>query len=64
MAQLQGELDHEATFRLLSIAIDPEQDTLQDLSRYQERFGANPDRWLFLTGEKEDIYRLPNRDFV
>jgi len=63
MAKLQGELDHEATFRLLSITIDPERDTLQVLSRYAERFGADPDRWLFLTGEKEDIYRLAQQGF-
>jgi len=63
MAKLQGELDHEATFRLLSITIDPERDTLQVLSRYADRFGADPDRWLFLTGEKEDIYRLAQQGF-
>jgi protein SCO1/2 len=63
MAKLQGELDHEATFRLLSITIDPERDTLQVLSRYADRFGADPKRWLFLTGEKEEIYRLAQQGF-
>ncbi|MCZ6620378.1 MAG: SCO family protein [Deltaproteobacteria bacterium] len=63
MAKLQGERDHEATFRLLSITIDPERDTLQVLSRYANRFGADPDRWLFLTGEKEGIYRLAQQGF-
>ena len=63
MAKLQGERDHEADFRLLSITIDPERDTLQVLSRYADRFGADPDRWLFLTGEKEGIYRLAQQGF-
>jgi protein SCO1/2 len=45
MAKLQGELDHEANFRLLSITVDPERDTPQILSRYAERFRADPNRW-------------------
>ena len=63
MANLQGELAHEATLRLLSITVDPERDTLQVLSRYADRFGADPQRWLFLTGEKEEIYRLAQQGF-
>ncbi|MFQ5917074.1 MAG: SCO family protein, partial [Candidatus Binatia bacterium] len=56
-------LAHEATLRLLSITVDPERDTLQVLSRYADRFGADPQRWLFLTGEKEEIYRLAQQGF-
>jgi protein SCO1/2 len=63
MAKLQGELDHEATFRLLSITIDPDRDTPKVLSRYADRFGADPERWLFLTGKKEEIYRLAQQGF-
>ncbi len=63
MAKLQGELDHEANFRLLSITVDPERDTPQILSRYAERFRADPNRWLFLTGKKAEIYRLAQQGF-
>ncbi|MBI3080033.1 MAG: SCO family protein [candidate division NC10 bacterium] len=52
MARLQGELAAEGDVRLVSITVDPERDTLEVLSRYADRFGAAPDRWLFLTGEK------------
>ncbi len=63
MARLQGELAAEGDVRLVSITVDPERDTLEVLSRYADRFGAAPDRWLFLTGEKGAIYRLAREAF-
>ena len=58
MARLQAEFVNEADIRLVSITVDPARDTLAVLSRYAKRFGADPKRWLFLTGEKEAIYRF------
>jgi protein SCO1/2 len=58
MARLQAELVNEADIRLVSITVDPTRDTTDVLSRYAKRFGADPKRWLFLTGEKEAIYRF------
>jgi len=43
---------------LLSITVDPDHDTPEVLSEYAARFGADPDHWSFLTGKKEDVYRL------
>ncbi|HEV8661986.1 MAG TPA: SCO family protein [Candidatus Methylomirabilis sp.] len=63
MALLQKELAAERNFRLVSISVDPERDTPAVLSEYAERFGADPDRWLFLTGEKRTIYRLALEGF-
>ncbi len=58
MARLQADLAAESDVRLASITVDPERDTPQVLSRYADRFKADHVRWLFLTGEKEAIYRL------
>lgn len=58
MARLQADVANESDVRLVSITVDPKQDTPQVLSRYANRFGADPERWLFLTGEKEAIYRF------
>lgn len=63
MALLQKELMAERDLRLVSISVDPERDTATVLSEYAERFGADPDRWLFLTGEKKAIYRLAQEGF-
>jgi protein SCO1 len=44
--------------RLVSISCDPENDTPEVLTEYAKRFGADPDLWLFLTGEWEYIKRV------
>ena len=54
-ARVPQELGREAArVRLISISIDPEQDTPKQLRAYAERFGAGP-RWQFLTGSAADI---------
>lgn len=54
--------DHRGVW-LVSISIDPEHDTPDVLKDYAQKFGADPDRWLFLTGEKAAIYRLAQDGF-
>jgi protein SCO1 len=44
--------------RLVAISVDPEHDTPEVLRQYAQRFGADPDRWLFLTGELPYIRRV------
>lgn len=44
--------------RLVGISVDPEHDTPEVLREYALRFGADPDRWLFLTGELPYIRRV------
>lgn len=63
MARLQADLADRADLKLVSISIDPERDTPEVLSRYAERYHANPERWLFLTGKKQAIYNLAQEGF-
>ncbi len=63
LARLQSDMAHMADFRLVSISVDPERDTPVVLSQYAERFNANPERWFFLTGDKQAIYRLAKEGF-
>lgn len=49
--------------RFVSITVDPERDTPQVLAKFADRFSANPDLWLFLTGDKAAIYRLTQEGF-
>ena len=54
-AGVQRELGGEAArVRLVSISIDPEQDTPERLRAYAARFGAGPG-WTFLTGRIQDV---------
>lgn len=63
MARLQANLQGEPDVRLVSITVDPEQDTPQVLAEYASRFGADRERWLFLTGERRPIYTLALEGF-
>ncbi len=63
LGRLQEELKPEPDVRLVSITVDPEQDTLEVLSEYATRFGADRERWLFLTGDKRAIYALAVEGF-
>ncbi len=63
MARLQADLAAEVDLRLVSITVDPEADTPEVLAEYATRFGADPDRWLFLTGGKKALYALALEGF-
>lgn len=62
MQRLQSELEG-APVRLVSISVRPDYDTPEILSNYADGFGADPERWLFLTGDKDYVYDLIRRDF-
>jgi protein SCO1/2 len=59
---LQRELRERDSVRFVSLTADPGYDTVDELLRYGERHGADPSRWHFLTGPKEEIYRFAIED--
>ena len=61
--RLQKEFAGSADLRFVSITVDPGHDTPEVLRRYAERYGADPGRWLFLTGPKPAIYGLAKDGF-
>jgi protein SCO1 len=63
MAQLQEEWKDREGLKLVSFSVDPEKDTTAVLSRYADRYKADGQRWLFLTGAKEEISRLVQAGF-
>jgi len=62
MAALQEEFATEG-LHFVSFSVDPKRDTPEVLSRYAARYGADRNRWSFLTGEKESIYQLAHAGF-
>jgi cytochrome oxidase Cu insertion factor (SCO1/SenC/PrrC family) len=65
MARLQSELDLANTpdLRLVTFTVDPDRDTADELKKYADRYRADPDRWLFLTGKEDEIHRLAKTGF-
>ena len=58
MSQLQTHLGRDQPVQLVTLTTDPKFDSPPVLARYAERFGAQPERWTFLTGSSQDIARL------
>ncbi|OAI49657.1 hypothetical protein AYO44_18355 [Planctomycetaceae bacterium SCGC AG-212-F19] len=63
MAQLQQQVAGQSDVRLVSFTVDPEHDTPDVLAAYAKKFAADPDRWLFLTGDREKMYALIQHSF-
>jgi protein SCO1/2 len=55
--------DFRSAVRFVSITVDPKRDTRQVLKKYADGFSADPELWLFLTGDKIWIYRLAQQGF-
>lgn len=62
MSRLERELPSDIDLRLVSFSVDPEHDTPAVLQKYAESYKA-PARWLFLTGDRDEIYRLSRQGF-
>ncbi|MCA9022214.1 MAG: SCO family protein, partial [Planctomycetaceae bacterium] len=61
--QLQKDLKDQ-DFRLVTFTVDPKNDTPDVLSRYAESVGADPEKWLFLTGDQNVIFHLIEKSFL
>lgn len=59
---LQDRLKDEDV-RLVTFTVDPNYDTPEVLSSYADAMGADPEKWLFLTGDQHVIYGLIHRSF-
>jgi protein SCO1/2 len=64
MAQIQQLTTNQPDIKLVSITVDPRDDTPTALQKYGESFGADTNRWLFLTGEKTVLYNLIGNSFL
>jgi protein SCO1/2 len=63
LAQLQSELAPYPDVRLVTFTVDPEHDRPEELREYARHYHADPERWLFLTGDEKTIYQLLENSF-
>ena len=61
-ARVQDELEGTGAL-LVCLSVDPEYDTPAVLSEYAARYGADPQRWRFLTGPLEEVESLVRSSF-
>lgn len=50
--------------KIVSFTVDPEHDTPEILSAYGKRYHADPDRWFFLTGDRQILTALAKDAFL
>lgn len=58
LSELQGMLPAGSGVKLVTLTTHADFDTPEVLKRYGQRFNANFDRWMFLTGSKQQIASL------
>jgi len=58
MKEVQDKLPANSNAKLVTLTTDPDFDSPEILKRYGERFGADFNRWIFLTGTKSEIAGL------
>jgi protein SCO1/2/putative membrane protein len=63
MAQLQRDLSNLPDVMLVGFSVDPEADTPAVLHQFAQDWGADPQRWLFLTGDKAAMYAVIREQF-
>jgi protein SCO1/2 len=63
MLRVYDSIQNEPDILLLSHSIDPEYDTVGLLHDYAERLGVKSKKWHFVTGSKEDIYKIAQTSY-
>ena len=63
MTRVQQAFVNKPAVKILSFSVDPARDSVAALQRYAARYGARENQWLFLTGPKEEIYKLAIEGF-
>ena len=64
MAEIQQLTADTPDVRLVSLTVDPRSDTPPVLAKWGARFGADTNRWLFLTGNKTVLHELITKSFL
>ena len=64
MKRFAGELPRESRVRLVSISVDPEHDQPEVLLEWARVRDLDLDRWLLLTGERDEVWSLIRTGFL
>jgi protein SCO1 len=64
MEEIQRLVADATDVRLVSFTVDPRSDTPSVLARFADGYHADPNRWLFLTGDKAELYRVIETSFI
>lgn len=63
LERVQDAFVKDNNFKIVSISVDPENDSIPALRRYAARHNAVPGKWYFLRGSRDDVYSLASKGF-
>lgn len=63
VARLQTDLKDVPGVKFVTFTVDPNHDDTSQLRQYAEHYKADPERWLFLTGDEATIHKLMKEQF-
>ena len=63
MVRIQNEFKDNDRVMLVSHTVTPDHDTVEVMKKYADKYGADHTKWLFLTGNKKEIYGLARRAY-
>ncbi len=58
MKELAADLRDVPDVRFVTFTVDPSRDNAGELQKYAAKYGADPERWLFLTGTEAELHAL------
>lgn len=64
MLRVYDKYENNAEVMILSHSIDPEHDTVAVLHEFAERLGVKSSKWRFITGDKEDIFKIGQTSYM
>jgi len=64
MLRIYKRYENDDIIKLVSHTLDPKRDTPERLKMYASNLGVKTDKWMFLTGNKNEIYDIAGDYFV
>ncbi len=64
MLRLYDHYENDSRIKLVSFTIDPKRDDVATLKLYAQNLEVDPNKWIFLTGDKEKTLDLADEYFV
>jgi protein SCO1/2 len=64
LERVQARYKNNPDVMLVSHTVDPLRDTVAAMQRYAQLHGADPLKWLFLTGDKKQLYDLARHSYL
>jgi protein SCO1/2 len=61
---LQAEFAEKTDFRIAGFSVDPDNDTVEKLARYAERYSARQGTWAMMRNEKDVVADLASKGFM